>query len=469
MVFSSLTFIFLFLPLVFIGYFSSPSLRLKNVFLLLTSLIFFAWGGVAYTLLLAISITINYAFGIWISSSLNRRKLITILGLLANIILLGYFKYWNFFIENFNSLNELIGFKSIPHKEIILPIGISFYTFQAMSYLMDVYWKSTPVQKDISKLALYIALFPQLIAGPIVRYHDINKQLANRNHSFNRFYSGLQLFILGLSKKVLIANTLGAKVDQIMSENFVFVDASLAWVGIIFYSLQIYFDFSGYSDMAIGLGRIFGFDFLENFNFPYIAKGIKNFWRRWHISLSSWFRDYLYIPIGGSRKGNILTYRNLLIVFFVTGFWHGASWNFVVWGMIHGLFILIERKWAKLFDKMPAFILHIYTVLVVVIAWVFFRIEDLSDAWLYLKTMFGFGISKVDHALFVHVWDTKLVLIFIIAILASAGFFNWIKRFFEKNTLLYHVSSSILFISGFILCIMHLFANTYNPFIYFRF
>lgn len=445
-----------------------PRLWLKNIFLLVASLIFFAWGGVSYTLLLIVSIVLNYLFGLWIHAA-RKKKLVTVIGIISNVALLGYFKYWNFFIDNVNSFYESQGWEIIENDSILLPIGISFYTFQAMSYLMDVYWKSTPVQKDPTKLALYISLFPQLIAGPIVRYHDVNKQLESRTHSMSRIYSGMQLFVLGLCKKVLLANNLGVIVDTIMTENFTYVDASMAWLGIIFYSLQIYFDFSGYSDMAIGLGRVFGFDFLENFNYPYIAKGIKNFWRRWHISLSSWFRDYLYIPLGGSKTGYWKTYRNLLLVFFVTGIWHGASWNFVVWGMIHGVFILCERRFAKFFDKLPNVIMHLYTILVVVIAWVFFRIEDFSDAWTYIQTMFGCGLSNVDHMLFIHFFDAKILLIFIIALLSAGGVVNWVVTKFKRDTLVYHITESALFIVGFVLCLMHLFANTYNPFIYFRF
>ncbi len=483
MVFSSLLFLFLFLPIVLAIYYGIP-LKAKNIFLLLASFIFFAWGGVGYSIILVISLIINYIFGLLIDKaskkSEKKKRLVLAIGIILNLSILITFKYLNFIVDNINELlnlynenNDTYEFLLLIEPNIILPIGISFYTFQAMSYLIDVYRKDTPVQKNFIKLSLYIALFPQLIAGPIVRYHDINLQLDNRKHSINKFSNGIERFIIGLAKKVLLANTFALVVDNIFNIPVELIPTSLAWVGIILYALQIYFDFSGYSDMAIGLGLMFGFRFLENFNFPYIASSIQDFWRRWHISLSSWFRDYLYIPLGGNRKGEVKTYRNLIIVFFVTGLWHGASWNFVIWGMIHGLFLLIERVLGhERMNKIPKLLRHFYLLFVVLITWVFFRAEDLHTAVIYIKSMLGFSNAKNDIRMLSQFIDSTLIIAFIIAILGSFGGVNKIlntlktssKMLVFKNSLYYMALIIIL-----VLCYANLAGNTYNPFIYFRF
>ncbi len=486
MVFSSLLFLFAFLPVVLALYYGLP-MRARNVFLLIASLIFFAWGGVGYSLILASSLGINYFFGRLIAAKIDesreKSRYILIIGVIVNIAILIVFKYLNFIVENINNLINLYNANSeiyeillVVEPNIILPIGISFYTFQAMSYLIDVYRKNAPVQKNFIKLSLYISLFPQLIAGPIVRYHDINLQLDNRKHSVSNFSKGIERFVLGLGKKVLLANTFALVVDQIFNIPTDILPTPLAWLGIVLYALQIYFDFSGYSDMAIGLGLMFGFKFLENFNFPYISSSVQEFWRRWHISLSSWFRDYLYISLGGNRKGKYKTYRNLIIVFLVTGFWHGASWNFLIWGMIHGFFLLIERIIGNdTFKKIPKVFRHLYLLFVVLIAWVFFRAEDLSTSILYIKSMFALNNIEMDYRVMNQFIDKQLMITFIIAILGSSGFLQWGLSQFRNtgnnklsitlNQLLYYTALSVILV----LCFSSLAGDTYNPFIYFRF
>ena len=483
MVFSSLTFLYIFLPIVLILNFLVRK-EFRNALLLFASIIFYAWGGVSYTAILIISILLNFLIGKLIASNLNnsKSKRYLIIGIVVNLGFLGVFKYANFIVQNINSLIESTGFSfSITNPGIILPIGISFYTFQALSYIIDVYKRKTPVQNKLVNLALYISLFPQLIAGPIVRYNDIAKQLSNRQNTRENFVSGIERFVLGLAKKVLIANQFALLADtafNIAPDN---LSTFVAWGGIVAYSLQIYFDFSGYSDMAIGLGRMFGFQFLENFNFPYIAKSIREFWQRWHISLSNWFRDYLYIPLGGNRKGNYRTYFNLLIVFFITGIWHGASWNFVAWGMLHGLFMIIEKLgFDKTLEKLWKPLQHIYTIFIVMMAWVLFRAEDFTHAWGYFKAMYSYhsinnNIDVIDVFL-----NNEIYFALIIALISSTRF--WVY-FYEKAVLI--VSKNriqkniamgvwsflvLIFVVGvMVISTNYLVANSYNPFIYFRF
>ena len=346
MVFSSLTFLYLFLPIVLILNYLTPT-KYRNYTLLIASFVFYSLGGISLTLLLLSSVIFNYFAGLVINLKLNKKgsKTALFIGIAGNLSLLGYYKYANFIVHNINDLFHSIGISiSFENPGIILPIGISFFTFQAISYLVDLYYQRVELQRNFFSLAVYISLFPQLIAGPIVRYHNIADQLAKRENSPSKFVSGIKRFVIGLAKKVLIANQFALLADtafQISPEN---LSTFVAWAGIIAYSIQIYFDFSGYSDMAIGLGRMLGFEFLENFNFPYIARSIREFWKRWHISLTNWFRDYLYIPLGGNSKGKTRTYFNLIFVFFLTGLWHGASWSFVAWGLLHGLFLILERK-----------------------------------------------------------------------------------------------------------------------------
>ena len=480
MVFSSQIFLFLFLPIVlFLYYFIKKEYR--NNFLTLASLVFFAWGGLSYSLILIFSIITNYLVGLWLDKTKDnpKSKLILSLGVVLNLGVLGVFKYFNFIIDNVNGLISIFEIPPLDNDSIILPVGISFYTFQALSYLVDVYREDTPVQKNIGRLGLYIALFPQLIAGPIVRYHDINLQLENRAESFEKFSSGVERFIIGLGKKVLLANSFALIADIIFIEDPTTMSSITAWTGIIAYSLQIYFDFSGYSDMAIGLGRMFGFEFLENFNLPYVAKSIRDFWRRWHISLSTWFRDYLYIPLGGSKVKKGRVYLNLFIVFLLTGFWHGASWSFIFWGLFHGTFLIIERAgFSKFLDKIWRPFSHVYTLLIVLIGWVFFRADDLDYALGFIGSMFGGG--NVDSALWMfneHVHE-EVVYVFWIGVLGALGVFSTIQKWIKNkvplvNSSVVTIISEVIFSVGvltiFLLSLMNLAADSYNPFIYFRF
>ena len=456
--------------------------KYRNAFLFLSSLIFFAWGGASYTTILIASITMNYFCGRLIGSTDTKRKKIYLgSGVILNLLLLGVFKYANFIVENLNSLFSWLDIPTVTQTSILLPVGISFYTFQAMSYLIDVYRKEVETQKKFINLGLYISLFPQLIAGPIVRYHDINLQLSNRTYSYKKFSSGVMRFTIGMAKKVFIANNMAIIADHFFNMETSGLSPVYAWLGIIAYTLQIYYDFAGYSDMAIGLGRMFGFEFLENFNLPYIAKSIMEFWRRWHISLSSWFRDYLYIPLGGNRKGKNRTYVNLFIVFFVTGFWHGSSWNFVVWGLLHGTFLVIERVgFGKILEKLPSIFRYIYTLFVVIIAWVLFRADDFSHAWEYYKAMFGAtDVITNKFEIFEYV-NYEITFYFIIGVLGAFNFFPFIQkmanRFFEKIMkssvcieVVFPILKAAFVLAVFLATTGYLLSNSYNPFIYYRF
>ncbi len=479
MLFSSLVFLYIFLPVtLFIYYVINPKLR--NSFLFLASLIFFAWGGVSYSLILIFSIILNYVIGIQINKR-HRRKTWLIVGIVLNLAFFIVFKYTNFIIENVNNAFNWLEIPIVKNPKIILPIGISFYTFQSISYLVDVFRRTNSSQKNIVNLGLYVALFPQLIAGPIVRYHDIQKQINQRVHSIDKFQQGIKRFIIGFAKKVIIANTMGYVADQVFALNVDSIVPLFAWIGIIAYSLQIYYDFAGYSDMAIGLAKMFGFDLLENFNFPYISKSIKEFWRRWHISLSSWFRDYLYIPLGGNRLGNGRTILNLLIVFFVTGFWHGASWNFLAWGLVHGFFLIIERtRFGYILDKLPSFVRSFYTLFIVVMAWVLFRAENLNFAIEYYKVLFSLGSSEFDYFQLVKILNYETIAVFIIAVFGAMGGFMKIKGLLIKLLDITRLSvqriellKNLVFACFMIFVLLYgtgsLVIDSYNPFIYFRF
>ncbi|MBB6454563.1 alginate O-acetyltransferase complex protein AlgI [Salirhabdus euzebyi] len=484
MVFSSPVFLFVFLPVVLIGYFLIRN-RYKNIFLLIASLFFYSWGEPKYVLIMLLSIAINYFFGALVENYIDKKNLakkIVAVAIIANLGILAFYKYLNFIVENINILIVKIGMEPIYLEPIDLPIGISFFTFQALSYVVDVYRRESRAQKNPLDLALYISLFPQLVAGPIVRYGDVAEQIKNRITQMEDINYGVKRFIIGLGKKVLIANPMGKIADEIFSLSGGDLSSGLAWLGIICYSLQIYYDFSGYSDMAIGLGRIFGFKFLENFNYPYISKSIKEFWRRWHISLSTWFRDYVYIPLGGSKTTRFNTYRNLLIVFIITGFWHGASWNFIIWGLFHGFFLVIERiGFGLVLERVWTPIKYLYTLLIVMIGWVFFRSETLDESINYITTMFNpFKITSNIYN--VHYFITnEVLLILIIGIIGATPLLKIMTSKVEN----YVVSSNdikyliIRFFYGFlnpityilvlIFSIMSLATSTYNPFIYFRF
>lgn len=477
MVFSSSFFIFFFLPITLVLTLVSQHSKYKNLILLIISVLFYVFGEGELVLLMFGSITLNYFLGKWVGKSST--KVAISVGVIINILILIVFKYTGFLIENINEILQLNKIAPLPKVEIKLPAGISFYTFHSISYLIDVYRKDNKVQKSYVDMALYIGLFPQLIAGPIIRYKDIAYQFASRKINAIRFQNGVERFIIGLAKKVIIANNIGYTTDLIFNINPTEISLPLAWLGIISYSLQLYFDFSGYSDMAIGLAKMLGFDFLENFNFPYKATSIKEFWARWHISLSNWFRDYLYIPLGGNRLSPLRTYLNLSIVFFLTGLWHGASWNFIIWGIIHGFFLIMERLWLSAILNKVGVLKHVYTLLVVMLAWVFFRIDELDKAVGYIKALFLFNANS-SNTIEMYL-NFELVLAICIAILLSFNGFNfWYKKVvlncllrFKNNTIinyqLFKNLKALSLIIIFIYACFNVFSNTYNPFIYFRF
>ena len=467
MVFASITFLWIFLPAVLILYYLLQvwkKQKMQNFLLLFASLLFYSFGEPRLILLLLCCVLANYLGGLIIAGSkkLTVRTLALTVTLAMSLGMLGYFKYFNFFIDAMNSLTGM----SLSVKRIALPIGISFYTFQALSYTIDLYRGRCEVQRSFWKLLLYISFFPQLIAGPIVRYRDIADEIDDRSVSFDLMTEGISRFISGLGKKVLLANVFAVRADLIFSMPDVERTPALAWVGVLMYSMQIYFDFSGYSDMAIGMGRMFGFHFLENFNMPYTAQSITEFWRRWHISLSTWFKEYLYIPLGGNRKGNIRTCINLLIVFFLTGLWHGAGWNFIAWGMLHGLLIVLERLLranVKVSGTQAGRIAgHVYTLLAVSLAWIFFRAENITAALGYFKTL----VTPARQAWSVmEILETKGLFVTLIGILMCGIIPGELQKSLRESV---WFKAAVLPILLF-LCIMYLAADSYNPFIYFRF
>ncbi|MCI8307167.1 MAG: MBOAT family protein [Lachnospiraceae bacterium] len=477
MVFSSVIFLFYFLPAAVFFYYITPA-RFKNITLLLLSLFFYWWGQPYYLVLLISSIFCNWLFGVLIGKSTSGKTETVLLsaGICMNIILLGVFKYTDFLITAVNQIAD----REIPLFHIILPVGISFFTFQGMSYIIDIYKGTCKACKNPLDTALYIALFPQLIAGPIVKYNEIYPQLHSRSHSFILFSDGIKRFVIGLSKKVLISNVLAITADDIFDSFWGGIDTPTAWIGIICYTMQIYFDFSGYSDMAIGLGKMFGFSFSENFNYPYISKSITEFWRRWHISLSTWFRDYVYIPLGGSRRG--IRAVNLFIVFLVTGIWHGASYNFIVWGVWYGVLLIIEKPLlgTSLYRRIPSFIKWTVTMLLVIIGWVIFRSPDLPSAAEYMKTMFAINSpSPTDvHFSYMYYIDRRLIFTVFAAFLFSMPIWkNLYGKFMKtadtdtgnaKQTIAGILEIPVIIIL-FIICIIFIINNVYNPFIYFQF
>ena len=464
MLFSSMTFVFMFLPVVCALYLLSNK-RFHNPILLAASIIFYAWGEPRYLAIMLLTILINYAGAIAVEKFNSHKKFWLISTIVVDLGLLIYFKYFNFIIDNINNLFHA----HINALDVIMPIGISFYTFQALSYVIDVFRGDCKAQKDVYKLALYICLFPQLIAGPIVKYHDVAEQIEDREVNFDKVNTGVKRFIIGLSKKMLIANTLGAIADKIFTQPADTFSPLVAWLGSISYTLQLYYDFSGYSDMAIGLGLIFGFQFMENFNYPYISKSITEFWRRWHISLSTWFKQYLYIPLGGNRISKNRTYINLGIVFLLTGVWHGASWNFVFWGLWNGFFIILEKMtgWHNETDKVPVKILkHIYTIFVFVLGWVMFRADNMTYAWTYLKNMFGLvPVHDITYTMMYYVDNVEIVTLLAGILCAMPIFKNMIYVENKAAKLAVNVWLMVLFI----LSSAAIAASTYNPFIYFRF
>lgn len=468
MVFSSTLFLVVFLPITLFGYWVIRK-DFRNYWLLLQSLIFFCWSQLNYLWIIILNIVINYISAMLIDKYKKGKKAVLTLAIIANLIVLFYFKYFDFAIS---SIDSFFG-TNIELMNIILPIGISFFTFQGMSYVVDVYRNEVCVQRNPFKVALYITLFPQLIAGPIVRYKDIALEIDDRVTTIGDFAGGIERFIIGLGKKVIVANTMAVCVDSIWKNGAGNIEWITAWIGSVAYTLQIYFDFSGYSDMAIGLGRMFGFHFVENFNFPYVSKSVTEFWRRWHISLSTWFRDYVYIPLGGNRKH---VYRNLLIVFLLTGIWHGASWNFVVWGGYNGAFLLLERYIKKKNNnkednKLGTIVKTIITLLVVNIGWVIFRAPNLSDAVKYIGNMFGVILpSRIDYKLMWYL-DRWTVFCGLAGVLFSTHLPTWIwEKVTSKQTEDFtRIIKYILLLGIFCFSLIRIVSGTYNPFIYFQF
>lgn len=473
MLFSSTLFLFYFLPCLLLFYFVAPTIKSKNYILLLFSFIFFAWGGLFFTLVLIVSILFNYFIGQWIEK--KQAKLFLAIGIAGNIGLLVFFKYFNFIIANLNYLTSSFDILPIENPHILLPIGISFYTFHSISYLVDIHSKRSSAQKNIFDMALYIILFTQLIAGPIIRYTVFSPQLLSRSVNLENLSLGIERFIVGLVKKVLIANTIGRVADAAFAQNPVAMDSLLSALGILSYTLQIYFDFSGYSDMAIGLSRILGFKFPENFNQPYTSKSLKDFWQRWHISLSTFFKDYLYIPLGGNKKGTSRTYLNLIVVFFITGLWHGANYTFIVWGMIHGLFLLIERiGFDKFLQKVPQLVQRIYTLIIVAISWVPFRSENIMYTLTYWKSLFNWS-GSINLNVVGSFFTTDVIAALIIAFTASTGMLDMplskLRSLFTKPIDTNSIESikAIILLSVLFLSAVYLISGTYNPFIYYQF
>ncbi len=467
MVFSSLVFLCVFFPVVFLLYYLIPSVSARNVLLIISSLLFYAYGEPVYVLLMVGSAGMNYLYGVLLEKT-EKRKVILIMAVCTNFLILGIFKYADMLIDTCNYLTGA----DIPLLRVSLPIGISFFTFQALSYVVDVYRGQVRAQKNYGNMLLYISFFPQLIAGPIVKYHDIEQQISHRTYDVDEIARGFRRFIVGLSKKVLLSNVSALAADAVFTAELSRINILSAWMGAVSYLFQIYFDFSGYSDMAIGLGHMFGFTFQENFNYPYISCSVQEFWRRWHISLSTWFKEYLYIPLGGNRKGTARTYVNRLIVFFCTGLWHGASWTFVVWGLYHGLFLLLEGILPV--KKLPKVLGHIYTLLAVCVGFVIFRAETLHQGMALIGKMFtGMSFGPEEMSFCLRQVNPLLVLVTGICVIASCP----VKHLSEKLPGRYreaairiwtpgsYVGSIILL--GF--SILSLSGGTYNPFIYFRF
>ena len=468
MLFSSMTFLFVFMPLVMAVYFLSKK-EIRNYVLLIASIIFYAWGEPRYLAIMIITILVNYAGAILLDKHYSSRQRLWIVSLtiVLDLSFLFYFKYFNFVVDNINGVLAT----DFQLLDVIMPIGISFYTFQAMSYLIDVYRREVPAQKDVYKLALYIVLFPQLVAGPIVKYHDVCEQIDNRTIEFKNVIIGFKRFITGLAKKVLIANTLAEVVDKIFAQAPENLTTGVSWLGAVSYCLQLYYDFSGYSDMEIGLGMMFGFRFLENFNYPYISKSITEFWRRWHISLATWFKLYLYIPLGGNRKGAVRTYWNLFAVFLVTGIWHGAAWSYVAWGIWNGIFIVIERFFGLDKDKNDRWYVsaakHVYAFFAIVWGMIIFRAESLSYAYEYICRMLHIDVTKhlpdYDYGV-----NNKFAIMLIVGLICAMPVCRnliYIKYEHKVQRTLVNIWLFLLFFWSTI----SLAASTYNPFIYFRF
>jgi alginate O-acetyltransferase complex protein AlgI len=482
MLFSSITFLVFFLPSVLLLYYALPNLTYKNCILFLASLLFYAWGEPKFVFLMLASVFFNYNMGLFINHHRDKSKIILAISIIVNLGILFVFKYLGFSCKIIDYFLSFVNIKPLTAINLIMPIGISFYTFQEISYLIDVYRNPEYTQKNFLNLGLYITFFPQLIAGPIVRYHDINEQISKRNVTVSQFSNGLERFIIGLAKKVLLANTFALVCDSIYDTDFFSYGTYIAWIAAIAYALQIYYDFSGYSDMAIGLAKLFGFELLENFNYPYAAASITDFWKRWHISLTNFFRDYIYIPLGGNRKGKTRTVLNRFIVFFTTGLWHGAAFNFIFWGLCHGTLMSVERnlfikKNEKKLNLFQSVLLRIYTLLAILLLWVLFRNGTGESVKIVLK-MFGINYTQFSvyqpicyDELLTPKIDPKFYAFCIAGILFS---FPWWRKFHfnMKNELvsnLFLIVKYIVLVILLLFCYVSLAGNSYNPFIYFRF
>ena len=470
MIFSSIFFLFVFLPITLFLYYVVPW-KFKNFMLLLCSLIFYAWGEPVYVFLMLFSIVFNYLSGIEIDGYRQNENTKMLrysfwFTVIVNLAILGFFKYYGFLVNN---LNAILPFE-IPYRELSLPIGISFYTFQTLSYIIDVYKGVVPVQKNFVSFGAYVTMFPQLIAGPIVRYTDVDAQLSKRTHSLYKFGQGVSWFLRGLGKKVLLANNIGMTYDAIAAILPAERSVLTAWIGCIAYAMQIYFDFGGYSDMAIGLGKMFGFEFIKNFDYPYISKSVTEFWRRWHISLGTWFREYVYIPLGGNRVSKAKHIRNILIVWMLTGFWHGAAWNFMLWGLYYALLLLAEKLFlAPKLEKLPAKAQQAYCFILVLFGWVLFFSPTLKDAFVYIGNMFGIGGSGFIDSTGLYYLAQNLILLVICALCSTPWLWKKFRRFTLQKGKYPSVAAAVIYTAIFIFSIAYLVNATYNPFLYFRF
>ena len=467
MVFSSLSFLTLFLPLTILLYFAVPR-RFRNLLLFLASLIFYAWGEPVYIVLMLLSSVVDYSHGLLMEKFDGRpgvRRALLISSVAINLSLLGFFKYAGLVVSTLNAALSL----SIPVPSVALPVGISFYTFQTMSYSIDVYRRNCPAQRDPIAFGCYVTMFPQLIAGPIVRYVDVMREINDRRETFEGFFLGIRRFLVGLAKKLILANGVGMLWDAVSAQPASSLSALSAWLGVLAYAFQIYFDFSGYSDMAIGMGRMFGFQFPENFRYPYVSRSVSDFWRRWHITLSTWFREYLYIPLGGNRVRVPRNIFNLAVVWMATGLWHGASWNFLLWGAYFGAVLIAEKfLYGKALSRAPGFVGWAYTALVVLVGWVFFALDDLGRGAAYLGAMFGGGAGAVDAYALRALLNYGAVLLLCAAAstpLASGA----LERLRARRPRAHSALTYALVIAGFALCLIYVVDAGYNPFLYFRF
>lgn len=469
-VFSSLVFLFFFLPITLFIYFISPR-KLKNAVLLIVSLVFYAWGEPVYILLMVFSAFVDYFHGLFIHKYRQnhawKAKLVLLSSLIINIGILTFFKYADFLVEN---VNALFG-TELETLHLPLPIGLSFYTFQTMSYAIDIYRGRVLPQKNPIDLAMYVAFFPQLVAGPIVRYETIAKELHERKLSILQFAEGVKFFCIGLGKKVLLANNIGLLWSHIQNQDASELTVLTAWLGIIAFALQIYFDFSGYSDMAVGLGKMFGFNFPRNFHYPYLSKSVTEFWRRWHITLGTWFRDYVYIPLGGNRVGKFSYFRNVLVVWGLTGLWHGASWNFIFWGLYFALIISIEKAgWQKILSRLHPIFQHLYLLFLILISWVLFVFEDFASGLMYIKIMLGLSANELYDTQFLYYIYTNFILLFVCIIASTPVILSLRQRLKGRAaTFVGTWIQPVLYMIIFFLSTAYLVDESYNPFLYFRF